>query len=85
VGESGAFCVGGYNLKNQNDLVLFTTSQRAKIVVAAWGEDGVFNARDEEVLRFINKAQCLKVNKDDTPAHPLFQKAKRVLQPMGTF
>ena len=58
-----------------NDAHLLNLSKNAGIVVAAWGkEDGKFNERDKQVLGLVQNLHCLKLNKDGSPAHPLYLK-----------
>ena len=46
--------------------------------IVAWGNDGKYLDRDEEVLKIISKSGrnplCLGTNQDGTPKHPLYLK-----------
>ncbi len=41
-------------------------------MVAAWGIDGAFLNRDEEVIKLISNMKCLGKTKDGFPLHSLF-------------
>ncbi len=51
-------------------------------MVAAWGKDGKFKNRDKEVIDLIGKDNLyyLKLNKDNSPAHPLYLKKDLMLK-----
>ena len=49
----------------------------AGLVLAAWGNDGSYLGRSEQVKEFLPNMFCLKLNKSGEPAHPLYQKADR--------
>lgn len=58
-----------------NDFWLRTISSGASMVIAAWGKDGNHLGRGEEVAGKIECVlHCLGVNKDGSPAHPLYLK-----------
>lgn len=59
-----------------NNKWLKSLAKDAGIVVAAWGNDGVFLNRSIEVVGFMPEMYCLKLNKSGEPAHPLYQAAK---------
>jgi hypothetical protein len=48
----------------------------AKIVVAAWGNDGEFMSRSEEVIKLVPDLHYLKLNFTGEPAHPLYLSSK---------
>jgi hypothetical protein len=56
----------------KNDLALLSNATHASIVIAAWGKDGKHLRRDKDVIRLLPPLHCLKLNKDGTPAHPLY-------------
>ncbi len=58
----------------ENDRYLRTLSVDAGVVVAAWGKDGCHLKRDMKVKELIPNLHCLKLNKDGSPAHPLYLK-----------
>lgn len=61
----------------------------AELVIAAWSKHGVFNHRDVEVWAMVSNEryltddglQCLAVNQDGTPSHPLYLKYDLKPQP----
>ena len=57
-----------------NDKWLVRLSQKAGIVVAAWGNDGTYMNRDKEVLAMLPDLYYLALNKSGQPAHPLYLK-----------
>lgn len=71
---------GPQRYNNIFDMTYTINAQESNVkVVCAWGNDGKFKARDEEVLQVITKCfedikpQCFKINKNGTPIHPLYQ------------
>ncbi|HCG6550620.1 TPA: DUF1643 domain-containing protein [Vibrio parahaemolyticus] len=60
---------------NQNDETLILLAQNAGVIVGAWGNDGVFLNRSEDVRALIPDLSVLKVNKSGEPAHPLYLKS----------
>lgn len=56
-----------------NDKALLEAVQGADCLVAAWGNYGVYLDRDKFVLSLLSayKFQCLGVNANGTPKHPL--------------
>lgn len=42
--------------------------------VLIWGNHGAFQNRATEVLQWIKKPLCIKINKSGQPAHPLYLK-----------
>lgn len=59
----------------ENDSYLSRLSKDAGVIVAAWGKDGRFKDREKAVLKLIPGLSYLKLNKDKTPAHPLYLKS----------
>lgn len=57
---------------NMNNAYLRECALRAGIVIAAWGKDGGFRGRDREVVDFLPPLHYLRLNKDGSPAHPLY-------------
>ena len=58
----------------QNDATLLRLVAQADVTVAAWGADGGHMDRDRDVLsmlRLSTALQCLRVNANGTPSHPL--------------
>jgi len=58
-----------------NNAVLLGLAKVAGIVVAAWGNDGVFMGRDKQIKAMLPDLHYLKLNKTGQPAHPLYLKA----------
>jgi hypothetical protein len=67
----------------ENDKWLVRCSREATFVVAAWGCHGRFMARDEDVMKLLDNVQCLGVNADGTPRHPLYVRRDRELIDYG--
>ena len=71
----------------QNDATLAALASRADVTVAAWGADGGYLGRDLEVLallRPLTSIQCLGLNQNGTPPHPLFQSEQLRYRPFGS-
>ena len=60
---------------HDNNRWLTKLAKGAGIVIAAWGNDGQFKNRAEQVLRELPQLHCLKINRSGQPAHPLYQNA----------
>lgn len=60
---------------SENDYWLKELATDAGIVVAAWGNDGSYLERSNQVKSFFPDLHCLKMNKSGEPAHPLYLKA----------
>ena len=43
--------------------------------IGAWGNDGEFKNRSEDIFKLIPKLYCLKINSSGQPAHPLYLKS----------
>lgn len=57
-----------------NDDWLRVLAGEAKMVIAAWGANGVFMGRDRVVLEMFPEVYCLEVTKMGHPHHPLYLK-----------
>ena len=57
-----------------NDEWLIKLADGAGVVVAAWGNDGAYLGRSNEVTLLISDLHCLKINMTGEPAHPLYLK-----------
>ncbi|MDS1311455.1 DUF1643 domain-containing protein [Marinobacter xiaoshiensis] len=68
---------------SENNEWLIKLSGDAGLVVAAWGNDGSFLGRSDQVKGLLPNLHCLKLNKSGEPAHPLYQKADRKPVPMS--
>lgn len=66
-----------------NDKVLVTLAGKADLVVAAWGRHGSFKQRDIAVLDLLSEShvECLGVNIDGSPKHPLYLPKTSRLRP----
>ncbi len=65
----------------ENDRYIRKYIQKASKVVVAWGNCGNRLGRDKTVLKLIDEAWCLKINKSGQPAHPLYLKKNLKLKP----
>jgi hypothetical protein len=59
-----------------NNAWITTVANRADLVVAAWGNDGVYRGRSREVVDLLHQAgielMCLRLTKQGEPWHPLY-------------
>lgn len=59
-----------------NNAAIFDAVSGAGLVVCAWGKRAALNGRGLEVMRLIQSAgavpHALRINKDGSPAHPLY-------------
>ena len=56
-----------------NDEAIKALFSRVPVVVAAWGDDGIFNGRSSEIAtRHAGYFHHLKINKTGEPSHPLY-------------
>lgn len=58
----------------ENDQWLVELSQKAALVVAAWGNNGTYLDRSFQVKKTIPNLHYLKLNQSGEPAHPLYLK-----------
>lgn len=68
---------------SENNEWLQKLANDAALVIAAWGNDGSFLNRSEQVKAFLPDMHHLKLNKSGEPVHPLYQPAK--LEPVRMF
>ena len=66
-----------------NDSWLLKLSGNSEIVIGAWGNDGSFLKRSNQVLNLIPNLHYLKLNKSGEPAHPLYLSSKLKPVAMG--
>ena len=66
---------------HDNDRWLKWLQSRASKVVCAWGDLGSLHGRDQEVLGFLDKPQCLVQLQSGRPGHPLYKSAGLVPRP----
>lgn len=57
------------------DQLLLQISSRCIKVIFAWGSFKVAQERAETVIRMFPHAECLQINKDGSPKHPLYCKS----------
>jgi len=60
---------------SQNNKWLKILAEDAGLIVAAWGNDGAYLGRSDQVKKRLKDLYCLKMNKSGEPAHPLYQRA----------
>lgn len=76
IGEEGLYLSeSGYEFSNRNDMHLFVTAKRVKIVIACWGVEGEHLYRNVKVKQLIPMMFCLKKTKFGHPQHPLYLKS----------
>ncbi len=69
--------VGPYNTKHLGRII-----SQADLVIACWGKDGAWLEQDKRLAkRYEGKLHCLAINKDGSPAHPLYQRADKTPEP----
>ncbi len=66
----------------QNDRFIFACQEQVDLVVAAWGNEGVFLQRAQSVLAGLRRPFCLRLNKTGQPSHPLYLPADLTPGPM---
>lgn len=59
----------------KNDSVIIEHIPKAEKIILIWGNHGSFLKRNEKILKLIKKPFCLKINKNGSPAHPLYLKS----------
>jgi len=55
-----------------NDWHLQSCAKESSLIVAAWGNDGSYRRRDEQVRALLPALQCFGKNKTGQPKHPLY-------------
>ena len=60
-----------------NDLAILQAFHACETIICGWGKHGSLWGRGEEVLRILSshmgrRVQALRLNKDGSPAHPLY-------------
>ena len=61
-----------YPIGEENDTYIDKYSKLSDKVICAWGNDGNYKHRSQEVLSKIENKYYLKLNKTGEPAHPLY-------------
>lgn len=67
---------------SKNDETLWSIAAEAGLVVAAWGRHGAHMGRGNAVKAMIPNLHTLAVNKDGSPAHPLYLKGSLTPVPL---
>lgn len=57
---------------DENDIFIEKYSKLSDKVICAWGNDGKYKNRSQEVLSKIENKYYLKLNQTNEPAHPLY-------------
>ena len=68
----------------ENDAWLLKLSQRARIVIAAWGNHGAINGRGQQIRRLLPSLQHFGLTSRGEPKHPLYLPANMKPQPWAT-
>lgn len=63
----------------ENDAILLKMAQEAKLIVAAWGNSGVYLNRSLRMRSFFPEMKCLGLNVTGEPKHPLYVRANQEL------
>lgn len=66
-----------------NNKYLMKAVKDAGVVIAAWGTDGGFHGRDEEIIELIDNLSCLSITRGGFPGHPLYLKANLKPKPFN--
>ena len=60
----------------ENDAAIVAAAKNAAIVICGWGQPGMIGGRGDALMALLRdagiKLYALKINKDGTPAHPLY-------------
>ena len=56
----------------ENDEYLAEYGEKSDLMVAVWGNQGMFKGRAEEVVKMFPQIYCLKMTKKNQPHHPLY-------------
>jgi hypothetical protein len=63
-----------------NDIHLMSVAKSAGVIIAAWGNDGSYRNRANQVMSVLPPMHILKLNGDGSPGHPLY--LKKTLRPI---
>ena len=63
----------------ENDAWIHKISTEAGIIIAAWGNDGIYLNRAKAIKNSISNLNCIKKNKSGEPSHPLYLKNQLLL------
>lgn len=63
----------------ENDVWLKSVSEFSGVTVAAWGNDGLWQGRSNNVVHLLRKPYCFGLTKLGAPKHPLYIKRSQLL------
>ncbi len=66
-----------------NDQWICRLHQESEITIAAWGKDGAFLNREEQVKVLLPNLYCLKLTNQGRPCHPLYLRGDLLPIPFG--
>lgn len=67
-----------YPVSNDNSKWIMDAAEKSSMILCAWGKDGKYLNQDERIIALLwpqFELRCLGLNKDQTPKHPLYQRA----------
>jgi len=70
--DSGKLYKAADPIGPENDKWLGRLAVRAKLIIAAWGNEGSHMNRSKNVLRILRTPYALMINKTGEPRHPLY-------------
>jgi hypothetical protein len=70
-----------YPVGDDNDLWLARAIQYTNLTIVAWGNNGLWRGRQDEIAHLLFNPQCLGITKLGAPRHPLYLTAN--LRPVG--
>lgn len=56
----------------ENDEWIVKEIRNAAIIIAAWGVQGTYKNRNEEIEKLVPQLHCIGMTKDGIPRHPLY-------------
>jgi Uncharacterized protein conserved in bacteria len=69
-------CLEDEPIGPDNNRYLRAMAKRAGVVVAAWGNNGTYRGRDQQVRRLLHDLYYLRLTIKGQPAHPLYLPAE---------
>lgn len=69
---------------SSNDRWISSSHKEADLTVACWGNHGMHLQRDRIIRKRLDRLHCLRMNRSQQPAHPLYLKASLRPRPMTT-
>ena len=64
-----------------NDSWIKMAHQRSALTIACWGSAGIYRNRSRTVMDLVNNLFCIRVNRDNSPSHPLYLNSKLTPRP----